>query len=100
MQLVDDAASCQAMCAVSCMNTEIRHRIYLIVVLGTRKEESGFPLTQKMETYWDEVAAEVAGIRAAGFDLDIPWETPDVNVIPGLKDRIERERAERETKNY
>lgn len=100
MQLVDDAASCQVIRTVFYMNAEIRHRIYLNVALGTRKEESGFPLTQEMEAYWDEVAAEVADIRAAGFDLDIPWETPDVDVILGLKDRIERERAEREAKNY
>jgi len=52
-----------------------------------------------MEAYRDEVAAEVAGIRATGFDLDIPWETPDVDVIPGLREQIERERAEREAKN-
>lgn len=71
MQLVDDAASCQAMCTVSCMNTEIRHRIYLNVVLGTREEEPGFPPTQEMEASWDEVAAEVVDIRAAGFGLDI-----------------------------
>lgn len=81
------------------MNAEMRHRIYLKVALGTSKEEVDFPLPQEMEAYWDEVAAEVAGIRAAGFDLDIPWEIPDVDVIPGLREQIERERAEREAKN-
>lgn len=71
-------------------------RIYVEILLGMSKEDSRVELTPELDGLWDTIAAEVAQMRAEGKDFEVPAELPTVDVIPGLKQQIELERAERE----
>lgn len=50
------------------------HLITMSAALGRTFEDSGVPGTPDMRQLWDEVKADVDGIRARGLEVEIPFD--------------------------
>lgn len=71
------------------VSSRIVERIYTEIVLNVAKKDSTVDMTNEVSALWDEIAAEVAQMKADGKDFEIPSEMPDpVQLTP-----VEQERS-------
>ena len=63
------------------MDSDLLFKMYLEIALGKDKKDSAVPMTEEASKKWDIIVKEVADIRAEGYELDFPWEAPDVEII-------------------
>lgn len=70
------------------VSSRIVERIYTEIVLNVAKKDSTVDMTNEVSALWDEIAAEVAQMKADGKDFEIPSEMPDpVQLTPVEQDR-------------
>lgn len=51
------------------------------ITMGIPREESHVRMTPEAIETWDTLTEEIAAIKAAGMQVDIPFDTPSVDVV-------------------
>ena len=51
------------------------------ITMGIPREKSCVRMTPEALETWDTLTEEIAAIKAAGMQVDIPFDTPSVDVV-------------------
>lgn len=57
------------------------NRMIQEITMGTPREQSTVPMTLEAIEKWEILSAQIAQIKADGFEVEIPYEVPTVDIV-------------------
>ena len=67
------------------MTDDEMNRMIQEITMGIPREQSTVPMTLEAIEKWEILSAQIAEIIADGYEVEIPYETPTVDIVdPGM----------------
>lgn len=63
------------------MTDDEMNRMIQEITMGIPREQSTVPMTLEAIEKWEILSAQIAEIVADGFEVEIPYETPTVDIV-------------------
>lgn len=63
------------------MTLDEMNRMAREIALGIPREQSAVPMTPEAIKHWEILSKQITDIIADGYEVEIPFETPSVDVV-------------------
>ena len=63
------------------MTDDEMNRMIQEITMGTPREQSTVPMTLEAIEMWEKLSVQIAEIIADGFEVEIPYEIPTVDIV-------------------